>query len=71
MAKIFIDGQTFEIPDNNLTGEEIRNLASIPKEKTLYAVEEGSHTIIDDHKPTEIKDGQKIGSLSPFTAARE
>lgn len=71
MAKIVtIDGVTFEVPDSGMTSTDIKNLANLPADSTPYLITpDGQHVIIEDNSKVELKDGDRVGTVTRFTAA--
>jgi len=71
MAKIVtIDGVTLEVPDSGMTGTDIKNLAKLPADSTPYVITpDGQHAIIEDNSKVELKEGDRVGTVTRFTAA--
>jgi len=71
MAKIVtIDGVTLEVPDSGMTVTDIKNLAKLPADSTPYVITpDGQHVIIEDNSKVELKEGDRVGTVTRFTAA--
>jgi len=71
MAQIVtIDGVTFEVPDSGMTKNDIRKLANLPADSTPYLITpDGHHVILEDDSKVELKDGDRVGTVTRFTAA--
>ncbi len=66
MPTVIIDGQEFDLPDE-VTGHELRGLADIPPEKTVYTMEDGKHRVIGPDERVRLARGARVGTLQPFT----
>ena len=70
MAKVTIDGVTLDVPDSGMTCERIKTIAKLPADSTPYVITpDGQHVIIEDNSKVELKEGDRIGSVTRFTAA--
>lgn len=71
MAKLVtIDGVTLDVPDSGMTGTDIKNLAKLPADNTPYVImPDGQHVIMEDNSKVELKNGDRVGTVTRFTAA--
>jgi hypothetical protein len=70
MAKVTIDGVTFDLPDSGMSGREIKKAANLPAESTAYLIQpNGEHRIIDDGENVRPQEGDRFGSVTRFRAA--
>ncbi len=70
MAKVTIGDNTFDVPESGVTGAEIKRLADLPPDSTPYVIgARGEHRAIGDSERAQLADGDRLGSVSRFTAA--
>lgn len=67
--RIVIDGQEILVPEGALTGTLLRKLANVPQDCILYRVSSEGHTVIHDHDPVEVREGEQIGVMTRVRAA--
>lgn len=65
-----IEGVTFEVPASGMYGTDIKAIAKMPADSTPYIITpDGQHVIIEDNAKVELKEGDRIGTVTRFTAA--
>ena len=65
-----IDGVTLEVPVSGMYGKDLKTLAKMPGDSTPYIItQDGQHVIIEDNSKVELKEGDRVGSVTRFTAA--
>lgn len=70
MAKQTINGIEFDVPDSGMTGGEIKKVAGIAQDDTLYTVDKtGKHQVVEDSQRIQPGEGAGFGSVPRFTAA--
>lgn len=70
MAKVKIEDVTFDVPESGMTGTDIKSLAKLPADSTPYVITpDGQHVIVEDNSKVELKDGDRVGTVTRFTAA--
>jgi len=70
--KININGHEFEVPvsfaNSEVTGEQLKNLAGVPRDHVIYNITSEGYRTIDDNQAVRIREGEQFGTVSRFRA---
>jgi len=64
--RIIIDGQEIWVPEGNVTGQKLRELAGASQEAVIYRVSPNGHEVIEDNQVVGIQEGEHFGTLERF-----
>lgn len=70
MRQIWLDDEQFDIPEG-ITGRDLKPILKKKPDEIIYIPRGDYDEVIDDDKPVNLWDGQRIGSLLPFITGME